>query len=159
MRKSRGQASLEFLMTYGWVIIVISLVLIVLWQWGLFTPSGGTKQISMGFWGVVPVDYSYKSDGSLALSLQNNIIDGDLNITGINVTGPNGEIYADPDLPLISENLSSGQIYLWDRRIGSEGSAGNSYDVIVTISYVDNRIGPNTTFKSSGTLKGTTEKT
>ncbi len=156
MRKSRGQASLEFLMTYGWAIIVISVVLVVLWQWGAFNPQSSTEQTYTGFWGVMPVDYNYKSDGNLALSLKNNI-NGNIQIIGINVTGPNGEIYSDPDLPNAPINLSAGKTYLWNQNISSEGSSNGAYNMVVTIAYFDDRIGTNTTFKSSGTLQGTTE--
>lgn len=86
MRKTRGQASLEFLMTYGWAILVIGVVLVVLWQWGLFTPQGTSKSTYMGFWGVIPVDFAYRSNGRFNISLQNTIVDGDINITGINAT-------------------------------------------------------------------------
>ena len=146
-------------MTYGWVVIILGVVLVVLWQWGIFTPSGGVKQTYMGFWGVVPVDFNYQSNGSLILSLQNNIIDGDINITGINVTGPNGEQYTDPTLlPTTPQPLSAGTIYYWNKNISSGGGAGNAYSILLTITYIDTRTGPNITFKSSGTLQGTTEK-
>lgn len=158
MRESKGQASVEFLMTYGWVIIVLGLAFVVLWQWGIFNPAGSTKQTYMGFWGVVPVDFNYKSNGSLVLSLQNNIIDGDVNITGINATGPNGEQYTDPNLPTTPKPLPAGTIYYWNQNITAPGTSGNAYSIIISITYVDNRTGPNITFRSSGTLEGTTEK-
>jgi len=35
----KGQTALEYLITYGWAIIVILVVLAVLWYYGIFTPS------------------------------------------------------------------------------------------------------------------------
>jgi hypothetical protein len=154
MRKTRGQASLEFLMTYGWAILVIGVVLVVLWQWGLFTPSGGTKTTYMGFWGVMPVDFSYRSNGKLNISLQNNIIDGSINITGINITAQ-GIPSNYPISP--AQALSAGQIFNWEATVSAGENQGNAYSVLMTIEYVDNRTGPGIPFKSSGTLQGSIE--
>ena len=114
MRKNRGQASLEFMMTYGWAILVVGVVLVVLWQWGIFTPSGGTKTTYMGFWGVMPVDFSYKSNGTLKLSLQNNIIDGNINITQVNVTA-NGISNSSS----IAQWLTPGQLFSWEKQVST----------------------------------------
>jgi hypothetical protein len=152
MRKTKGQASLEFMMTYGWALLVIGVVLVVLWQWGLFTPSGGTKSTYMGFWGVMPVDFAYKSNGTLKLSLQNNIIDGSINVTGINITAQ-GITFN----PSINQALSAGEIFSWESVVSSGETPGNAYSILMTINYVDNRTGPATIFRSSGTLQGTVE--
>jgi hypothetical protein len=136
MRKTRGQASLEFMMTYGWAILVI-----------------GTKSSYMGFWGVMPIDFSYKSNGTLKLSLQNNIIDGSINITDINVSAqgiPSGE-------SSINRWLTPGQLISWEKQVSSAENQGNAYSILLTITYWDNRTGPATFFKSSGTLQGTVE--
>jgi hypothetical protein len=153
MRKNRGQASLEFMMTYGWAILVIGVVLVVLWQWGLFTPSGGTKTTYMGFWGVMPVDFSYKSNGKLNISLQNNIIDGTINVTQINVSA-DGIRSSDSST---TRWLTPGQRFGWESTVTGPTNQGNAYSIILTITYWDNRTGPDTIFRSSGTLQGTTE--
>jgi hypothetical protein len=152
MRKNRGQASLEFMMTYGWAILVIGVVLVVLWQWGLFTPSGGTKATYMGFWGVMPADFSYKSNGTLKLSLQNNIIDAYINITGINVSAQG--IASNHN---VNQTLSAGELFTWEKQVSTGENQGNAYNILVTIVYWDNRTGPATVFKSSGTLQGAAE--
>ena len=152
MRKNRGQASLEFMMTYGWAILVVGVVLVVLWQWGLFTPSGGTKTTYMGFWGVMPNDFSYKSNGTLKLSLQNNIIDGNINVTQINVSADG---ISSPSS--IAQWLTPGQIFSWEKQVSASANQGNAYSILLTITYWDNRTGPSTIFRSSGTLQGTVE--
>ena len=35
----KGQTALEYLITYGWAILVILVVLAVLWYYGIFTPA------------------------------------------------------------------------------------------------------------------------
>jgi hypothetical protein len=152
MRKTRGQASLEFLMTYGWAILVVGVVMVVLWQWGIFTPSGNNKQTYMGFWGMMPVDFSYKSNGYLNISLQNNIIDGSINVTGVNVTA-DGIAQTES----ISQWLNPGDRFSWQKQVSGPTTQGNAYTILLTISYWDNRTGSGTVFTSSGTLQGTVE--
>ena len=85
MMRIKGQAALEFLMTYGWAIIVSVIVLMAAWQMEVFNLGGSVKPTPTGFWGNTPYDMYYKSDGTLTLALQNKV-GGDVNITKINVT-------------------------------------------------------------------------
>ena len=39
MKRKRGQVAMEFLMTYGWAIIIILLAVAALWYLGVFSPS------------------------------------------------------------------------------------------------------------------------
>ena len=39
LRKNKGQAALEFLMTYGWAILAAVIVIVVLASFGVFSPS------------------------------------------------------------------------------------------------------------------------
>jgi len=38
----RGQGAMEYLMTYGWAILVVMIVGVVLWQLGIFNPPAST---------------------------------------------------------------------------------------------------------------------
>jgi len=49
---------MEYLMTYGWAILVVIIVGVVLWQMGIFNPSGGTAPGSRGFGSVKAKDWS-----------------------------------------------------------------------------------------------------
>ena len=55
---------MEYLMTYGWAILVVIIVGVVLWQMGIFNPSGGTAPGSSGFGSVRPKDWSCTSGGT-----------------------------------------------------------------------------------------------
>jgi len=41
--KKTGQGAMEYLMTYGWAILVVIIVGVVLWQMGLFNPTPGPE--------------------------------------------------------------------------------------------------------------------
>jgi hypothetical protein len=56
---SRGQAALEYLMTYGWAILVILIVGIALWQMGVFSPPATPPGCS-GFSQLMPLDTQLK---------------------------------------------------------------------------------------------------
>jgi hypothetical protein len=44
----KGQGAMEYLMTYGWAILVVMIVGIVMWQLGIFN-MGGTTMTASGF--------------------------------------------------------------------------------------------------------------
>ena len=52
---------MEYLMTYGWAILVVIIVGVVLWQMGIFNPSGGTSPGKLGFGNVAPQDWACAS--------------------------------------------------------------------------------------------------
>ncbi len=144
----RGQAALEFLMTYGWAILVILIVLAVLWQWGLFNPSGTMKSGQSGFWGVVPYDYKYEGgSGTFSIILQNNI-DNEVEIEQINVSTTTSFNSISP-----VEMVSAGNLSMEYNIAGLDAySSGSSYEVFVVIAYNDSRV--NITLLSSGRIWG-----
>ncbi|MEA1924366.1 MAG: hypothetical protein U9M95_00695 [Candidatus Altiarchaeota archaeon] len=150
LNSRRGQAALEFLMTYGWAILVILIVLVVLWQWGLFNPSGTMKSGHSGFWGVMPYDYKYEGGaGTFSIILQNNI-DNEVTIEEINVSTPTSSSHISPAETVSAGNLSSlppFQINALDSY-----SPGSSYEVFVVIAYNDSRV--NRLLLSSGRIWG-----
>lgn len=150
MMRIKGQAALEFLMTYGWAIIVSMIILLAAWQMGVFNLSGNIKPTFTGFWGIIPYDMTYKSDGTLTLALQNNV-GGDVNVTQINVTTgmDTDTIGASWVQPISAGNIS--KIPSFDI---TEYKAGSSFNVFVSIEYVDDRIGSDTPFISSGYIRG-----
>ncbi|RLC40838.1 MAG: hypothetical protein DRH44_08080, partial [Candidatus Coatesbacteria bacterium] len=45
----KGQGAMEYLMTYGWAILVVMIVGVVLWQLGVFGGAGGGVNRATGF--------------------------------------------------------------------------------------------------------------
>ncbi len=48
MMKRRGQGALEYLQTYGWAIIIVFVIGIALWRFGVFSP-GASVNTASGF--------------------------------------------------------------------------------------------------------------
>lgn len=156
-------------MTYGWTIVIIAVALILLWQWGIFNPKGNIRQTYLGFWGITPIDVSYRTDGSLILVLQNNIVDGDINITQIIIREGSCATCPVYDSGALNPNhfVRAGTRYQLNVSAGSGlpgGSEGAPYELLVEIHYLDNRLNMSlypdiTDFQSSGTIQGSIEKT
>jgi len=149
----KGQAALEFLITYGWAILIMGIVIAVAWQAGLFNIKGVEKEGWSGFWGVVPEDYVYLSNGRVDLVLRNDI---DANITLINITMKNSrdEVHRSLCMPLVPGELTS-SLSLGPHP-NFELPVGSKFRVFITITYNDSRI-PNRVFFSSGEIWGTVE--
>jgi hypothetical protein len=51
---NKGQGAMEYLMTYGWAILVVMIVGVVLWQLGVFNPGSG-QATTVGFYKIKPL--------------------------------------------------------------------------------------------------------
>ncbi len=70
-KPGRGQISMEYVMTYGWMILIVMIVGIVLWQMGAFTPPSASKGCR-GFSQITVLDWKASaSDDKLQLTLTN----------------------------------------------------------------------------------------
>lgn len=88
LQNRRGQSAIEYLMTYGWAIVIMGVVVIVLWQMNVFNPAT-TPPGCTGFSQVRPIDWrAVKSSNNISLSLRNDadtkmiLTRVDVNITG-----------------------------------------------------------------------------
>ncbi len=132
---TRGQAALEFLMTYGWAILVISVILIVAWQWGLFNIGGTVTPTASGFWGVMPSDFRLDSNfGNLEISLANTV-GGPITVTELNATLRGSSVVYSG----ISLAIPTGSTATFTMSGLPTGKAGDTYELFLTIRYLDNR--------------------
>jgi hypothetical protein len=84
LKDSKGQTALEYLMTYGWMLLIIGIVGVVLYQYGVFTPPS-TPPGCTGFSQAKPIDWRATSNGSLTLTLVNDA-GTKIQITSVNAT-------------------------------------------------------------------------
>jgi len=82
---SKGQGAVEYMMTYGWAILVIIGLGVVLWQMGILSLGQDTTPGERGFSQVTPLDWKCNSDGTLTITMTNEagVI---LNISSANAT-------------------------------------------------------------------------
>ena len=149
---SKSQSALEYMMTYGWAILIIVIVAAVLYSLGIFSPSSSIGTTVTGFPGFQATAICVPN-GVLAIKLANGI-GYTVNVTGFNVTY-NGKTI---------QNEQTGNVGL----MGPDASAtffslsacanasSSRYSSSVTVTYTE----PGQTFPgpyfSSGAVSGTT---
>ena len=70
--KHKSQSALEYMMTYGWAILVIVIVAAVLYSLGIFSPSSSLSTTVTGF-SSFSVNGICLNNGAMKISLQNGV--------------------------------------------------------------------------------------
>src|SRR3989338_9887153 len=83
-RAKKGQSILEYLYTYGWMILVVLVALLILWQMGVFKLPV-FKRGYLGFSEVLPTDWGVYNTNEVYLKF--------VNYAGVSVTVPAGGVY------------------------------------------------------------------
>jgi len=55
---------MEYMATYGWAIVAALIVVVVIWQMGIFTPTGAPTKGMRGFGSVRPLDWACRTDAN-----------------------------------------------------------------------------------------------
>ncbi|MCL4399390.1 LamG domain-containing protein [Candidatus Parvarchaeota archaeon] len=130
----KSQSALEYMMTYGWAILIIVIVAAVLYSFGIFSPSSSISATITGFSGAGVTAASCINSVNnqiLALSITDNT--GYLiNITKINTTGNNG-IDISQNVGSILSNGDSAVFYVNE----ACNKSSSSYSASVTITYTE----------------------
>jgi hypothetical protein len=124
----KAQAALEFLMTYGWAILIVIAVVAALYAMGVFRlPSGGLGKISPGFPPGSAVAYVDHNANTLVLTV------GQSTISGVSVTTTGGTTPGTSDIA--AGPLSPGTTFQLN---GTGIFAGNA---AITVAYTDTTSG------------------
>ncbi len=148
----KGQTAVEYLMTYGWAILIILIVAGVLAYYGIFAPAGFLGPTARGF-GQVQVLNPWSitgSDGTTVLYLENRV-GGTITLTDISVNpDATGAIACDgADVPIDSGEKAT---YTCTPAAGwTAQTAGETYTATIIISYTFQA----NTFTTTGTISGT----
>ncbi|MEM3690294.1 MAG: hypothetical protein QXZ40_01015, partial [Candidatus Micrarchaeia archaeon] len=84
--EKKGQSALEYLITYGWALVALAVIILLLYYLGVFNPTMWvpTKNEAVGLSVFGVTDFSVKGDGSITLYLVNNA-QTSVNITDIKI--------------------------------------------------------------------------
>ncbi len=148
MRKA--QAGLDFLMTYGWALLLIVLVVGALFALGVFDVGSFTGTKAAGFSEVAPPQGGWQvtSAGALTMVLENHA-GTDVNVTSITVTKGTDTVTYSTAFDLDNGD-KSGTIAVGT--LSSPGSQGSSYTLNVQVAYTVKDTGFQAL--SSGTVTG-----
>ena len=147
MNFRKGQAALDFLMTYGGAIALVVIIADVLFALGIFDVSNFIGSRAAGFSGVAVKGWKLSPAGDLTVKVTNEV--GQL----ITINSVNATIGANSSLNSTSIPLAVGEDSP-DIVLGgfSPQTAGTGYTAKVVISYTDRS--SDFDYSSSGTLTG-----
>jgi hypothetical protein len=155
MKSFRAQAATEYLMTYGWALLIIIVVAAVLFSLGIFKPSTGTTDIGFspftpsGVTCIPPGGAGTHDLAGLYLSFANTA-NGPINITGITLnsttglSSANGKVCTASSISAVQTATNCypliypGQNFVVYYNVTCLG--GSSYSAAVTITYSNNGV-------------------
>lgn len=156
---SKGQGAMEYLMTYGWAILVVMIVGIVMWQLGIFN-MGGTTLTSTGFAKIKPqlAATGISRTGQPKMVFTNGvgtqITVKSIRIVDIN-TGSSCGITSNLILP---KTMAAGENMKLSTGVATtcvkNGNPGDVYNARVTLNYDVSVGGVVTSHQESGTIRG-----
>lgn len=83
----KAQSAMEYLMTYGWAILIVIIVAAALYALGVFNPATFTGRTATGFQTIgAPTDWDLNASGGVRLIMANNKMSTTLSIINITAT-------------------------------------------------------------------------
>jgi hypothetical protein len=142
-----GQAALDFLMTYGWALMLIVLIAGALYALGIFDVGNFIGSRASGFTQVNAVGWRLSPSGQFILQVKNNA-GTDINITSISATFGTETVSNTTQVSIPYGSLSP------QMEIGTFPSAsqGQTYSIRVSINYTD--AATSFQYLDSGTVTG-----
>lgn len=149
-KSKKGQAALDFLMTYGWAIALIVIIAAVLFALGIFDINNFVGNKAVGFSQVAVKGWGLDPAGTFTIKMSNQA-GVPISITNVSiVVGNTTAVLA--GLPVSS--TTGADTAILSTATGAFGAqpTGSSYTAKVTISYLDTNA--NFPYTTSGTLTG-----
>jgi hypothetical protein len=130
----RSQSALEYMMTYGWAILIIVIVAVILYSMGIFNPSSSITTTITGFQslGVTQAACINSVNNQILELYVTNNVGYPINLTKINVTGNNG-VTVTQDIGSLLYAGHSSSFYV----NGACNKSSSSYSGSVTITYME----------------------
>jgi len=150
MIMSKGQTALEYLMTYGWAILIVIIAIGALYALGLTKPCRWVGTQISGFTGggfEVSTPRFDASDGQLVFDLKR------IGATTVNVTNATAKYLTVTSNWQVSYTAETGNTTTVTFTGLTGASAGDCYSVDVTVNYVET----GRAFTAAGKVSGTIE--
>ena len=150
-KTKKAQSAMEYLMTYGWAILIVIIVAAALYALGIFNPATYTGRIPTGFTTLgTPSDWDVASNGDVSIILKNRL---PKQISVYNVTVSIG---TSSDYNATTFQISPGEEHsfpasLSGLNLGSK-TQGTTYSVDVEIFYNSGGLNHTETGRITGTV-------
>ncbi|VVB73438.1 Uncharacterised protein [uncultured archaeon] len=143
----KGQSALDFLMTYGWALLLIVLAVGALFALGVFNTGSFVGARAVGFTQIGVSAWRVNGSGNFTVQLANRA-GTDVNVTNITSTYL-GNTFVTNQTVSISNGATSATLAIANM---TGVTAGATYSVPMSIIYVDRLTG--FVYQTSGTLTG-----
>lgn len=128
----KAQSAMEYLMTYGWAILIVIIVAAALYALGVFNPATFTGRTATGFQVLgAPTDWDLTTAGNLTLNLANNKMATAVTILNITATISGAASTYNPTGLVLGPGLSGSRTFLTTSTL----TTGSSYSVKLAIVY------------------------
>lgn len=148
MNSRKGQAALDFLMTYGWAIALVVIIAAVLFALGIFDVSNFVGNKASGFSGVAVAGWQMGTDGTLTMKLSNQV-GQQIRIDSVNATVNGASAITSPAVTLSTGSTTD---FITLTFANSTLPVGSGYTASVVIGYTDLSAG--FPYVTTGTLTG-----
>jgi hypothetical protein len=151
----KGQTAVEYLMTYGWAILIILIVAGVLAYYGIFAPSGFLGQSVRGFTTIVVLQpWGLSIGGALQANLENRV-GSPITLNHVYLIDSNGAVsdvanttdFSTAQKQIVSVTLPAGA----GTAIPATAKTGDVFTYTLVIEYL---YGTSNYFNSTGTISG-----
>jgi len=152
---NKGQGAMEYLMTYGWAILVVMIVGVVLWQLGVFNVGQGGI-VTTGFVKMQPLTPSIAYRNATFTASFTNALGTTVKLNNItlNETITGNMCTATPN-PALGQSVKAGGTFtVAGSCLNALKSDGEAYDLTVTIQYAATMGGITTNHTDTGHIKG-----
>ncbi len=143
MRLLRSQSAMEYLMTYGWAILIIAIALSALYALGIFNPSSFVGSECILPAGLSCTSVSLAPNGMLTINLEQATL-STINITayGCNTNTTLAHMQTPLNPPSNQINMLIGSNYTfsvqcWSGASMYSGSAGNAFEGYLLLNYTN----------------------
>ena len=140
IRSRKAQSAMEYLMTYGWAILIIGVALAAMFQLGLFNPSEYVTNICILPSGLTCSSFFLYPNGILSVSIGNGL-QGPINITAMgcfqNKTVTNMQIPYNPPSNQIYIPIGGSHTFNINCMGASGLALGHLYTGYLVINYTD----------------------
>jgi len=141
--KAKGQSAMEYMTTYGWAVLIVGIIGVVLWQLGLFDFGSRVTAGSSGFSVLLPTAWSM-GEGSCVLYVDLANGAGE-ELTDLEVNG----------VPCTPDIVQAGGSSICSKAMGDCGKGGESYSKEIIVTY--HRSSDNQSFQTAGEVWGNIE--
>jgi hypothetical protein len=151
-KRMKGQAALDFLMTYGWAIALVVIIAAVLFALGIFDVNNFVGNTAVGFSKVGVKGFNMGSDGTFTIKLSNRAGTGiSIDNVTISILNTTAAIVQANGTAQIGAGADTAMLTTAAGAFGAQQS-GATYSANVVITYTDMDAGFQYTDK--GTIRG-----